>query len=89
MRMMTDNTKSRLFNLFDLIPNEIKKIENTKKRKNLFIQIVLPLILEENNNIKLDRLKLFTIINKNNNTKLEKKWLNQKFKQYGIPSKDL
>ena len=71
------------------LPNEIKKIENTKKRKNLFIQIVLPLILEENNNIKLDRLKLFTIINKNNNTRLEKKWLNQKFKQYGIPSKDL
>ena len=72
-----------------LLPNEIKKIENTKKRKNLFIQIVLPLILEENNNIKLDRLKLFTIINKNNNTKLEKQWLNQKYKQYGIPSKDL
>ena len=71
------------------LPNEIKKIENTKKRKNFFIQIVLPLILEENNNIKLDRLKLFAIINKNNNTKLEKKWLNQKFKQYGVPSKDL
>ncbi len=71
------------------LPNEIKRIENTKKRKNFFIQIVLPLILEENNNIKLDRLKLFTIINKNNNTKLEKKWLNQKFKQYGVPSKDL
>ena len=71
------------------LPNEIKKIENTKKRKNLFIQIVLPLILEENNNIKLDRLKLFAIINKNSNTKLEKQWLNQKFKQYGIPSKDL
>ena len=71
------------------LPNEIKKIESTKKRKNLFIQIVLPLILEENNNIKLDRLKLFAIINKNNNTKLEKQWLNQKFKQYGIPSKDL
>jgi len=71
------------------LPNEIKKIESTKKRKNLFIQIVLPLILEENNNIKLDRLKLFAIINKNNNTKLEKQWLSQKFKQYGIPSKDL
>ena len=31
------------------LPNEIKKIESAKKRKNLFIQIVLPLILEENN----------------------------------------
>ena len=70
-------------------PREIKMIENTKKRKELFIQIVLPLILQENNNIKLDRKKLFSIINKSNNTELEKKWLNKKFKQYGIPSKDL
>ena len=49
----------------------MKMIENTKK-KNLFIQIVLPLILEENNRIKLDRKKLFTILNKNNNSNLKK-----------------
>ena len=72
-----------------LLPNEIKMIESTKKRKEFFIQIVLPLILKENNNIKLDRKRLFTIINKNNNSKLEKKWLDKKYKQYGIPSKDL
>ena len=71
------------------LPYEIKKIENVKKRKNLFIQIVLPLILQENNNIKLDRIKLFSIINKSNNTELEKKWLNKKYKQYGVNSKDL
>ena len=35
-----------------LLPNEIKKIESTKKRKEFFIQIVLPLILKENNNIR-------------------------------------
>ena len=64
-------------------------IENTKKRKEFFIQIVLPLILKENNNIKVDRKRLFTIINKNSNSKLEKKWLDRKYKQYGIPSKDL
>ena len=72
-----------------LLPNEIKMIESTKKRKEFFIQIVLPLILKENNNIKLDRKRLFTIINKSNNSKLEKKWLDKKYKQYGIPSKDL
>tara|TARA_B100000902_G_scaffold56154_1_gene62961 strand:- start:2086 stop:3162 length:1077 start_codon:yes stop_codon:yes gene_type:complete len=72
-----------------LLPNEIKMIENTKKRKEFFIQIVLPLILKENSNIRLDRKRLFSIINKSNNTKLEKKWLNKKYKQYGIPSKDL
>ena len=72
-----------------LLPQEIKMIENTKKRKEFFIQIVLPLILQENNHIKLDRKRLFTIINKSNNTKLEIKWLERKFKQYGISSKDL
>ena len=72
-----------------LLPNEMKMIENTKKRKNLFIQIILPLILEENKQIKFDRKKLFSILNKKNNTKAEIKWLNMKFKQYGIKSKDL
>ncbi len=72
-----------------LLPHEIKMIESTKKRKELFIQIVLPLVLKENNNIKLDRKRLFNIINKSNNTKLEKKWLEKKYKQYGVSSKDL
>ena len=72
-----------------LLPQEIKMIENTTKRKEFFIQIILPLILQENNNIKLDQKEIFTIINKNNNTNLEKKWLEKKYKQYGIPSRDL
>tara|TARA_B100001142_G_scaffold78155_1_gene78923 strand:+ start:1289 stop:2365 length:1077 start_codon:yes stop_codon:yes gene_type:complete len=72
-----------------LLPNEIKMIESTKKRKEFFIQIILPLILKENSNIRLDRKRLFSIINKSNNTNLEKKWLEKKYKQYGIPSKDL
>jgi Bax protein len=72
-----------------LLPQEIKMIENTQKRKEFFIQIILPLILKENNNIKLDRKRLFSIINKSNNSKLEKKWLEKKYKQYGIPNKDL
>ncbi len=72
-----------------LLPAEIKMIESTKKRKEFFIQIVLPLILKENNNIRLDRKMLFNIINKSNNTQLEKKWLEKKYKQYGVISKDL
>ena len=72
-----------------LLPSEIKMIESTKKRKEFFIQIVLPLVLKENNNIRLDRKTLFNIINKSNNTNIEKKWLEKKFKQYGVQSKDL
>jgi len=75
--------------IISLLPNEIKKIENTKKRKNLFIQIVLPLILEENNRIRVDRRKLFSILNKNINSSVEKRWINKKFKQYGVVNKDL
>ena len=72
-----------------LLPHEMKMIENTKKRKDLFIQIILPLIIEENDNIKMDRIKLFSILNKSKNTKIEKKWLVSKFKQYGVVNKDL
>jgi Bax protein len=72
-----------------LLPQEIKMIESTKKRKDFFIQIVLPLIIQENNNIRLDRKILFNIINKSNNTTAEKQWLEKKYKQYGINSRDL
>ena len=72
-----------------LLPNEIKKIESSQKRKDLFIQIILPLVIKENQNIKLDRKKLFKVLNKSKNTKNEKKWLNLKFKQYGVVNKDL
>jgi Bax protein len=72
-----------------LLPQEIKMIENSKKRKEFFIQIVLPLIIKENNNIKLDRNTLFTIINKSDNSNSEKQWLEKKYKQYGVKSGDL
>jgi Bax protein len=72
-----------------LLPQEIKMIENTKKRKEFFIQIVLPLIIKENSNIRIDRKNLFKIINKSNNTNLEKKWLGKKYKQYGVLPGDL
>jgi len=71
------------------LPYELREIQNTKKRKELFIQIVLPLILEENNKILLDRKKLFAILNKNNNSELDNAWLNKKFKQYGVLKKDI
>ncbi len=72
-----------------LLPKEMKNIQSTKEKKKLFLEIILPLVLEENNRIKLDRKKLFTILNKNNNSKKEIRWLNRKFKQYGVVKKDL
>ncbi len=73
----------------DLLPSEIKSIENVKERKELFIQIILPLILEENKKIRLERKTLFSILNKNINSEEEKNWIKSKFKQYGVLDKDL
>jgi len=84
--------KTKLVNIgnsIDHLPSEMKSIESVKKRKNLFIQIVLPLIIEENTRIKLDRKKLFVILNKNNNSKSDIEWLKEKFKQYGVVENDL
>ena len=72
-----------------LLPNEIKNIGNTKKRKDMFIKIVLPLIVKENNKIRVDRKRFFTILNKNSNSDIEKKWLEKKYKQYGVRQNDL
>ena len=51
----------------DLLPKEIKQIENTKKRKTYLFKLFYHLFLEENTRIKLERKKTFTVLNKNNN----------------------
>ena len=84
--------KTKIINIGNQIPRlptELKHIQSVKKRKELFIQIVLPLIIEENARIKFDRKKLFVILNKNNNSKLEREWLIEKLKQYGVKNNDL
>ena len=68
---------------------EIKNIGSTSKRKEMFIKIVLPLIVKENNKIRIDRKRLFAILGKNSNTEIEKKWLEKKYKQYGVRQNDL
>ena len=87
---LKDVRKTKLVKPIDigLLPNEIKNIGNTKKRKEMFIKIVLPLIVKENTKIRIDRKRLFTILNKNSNSEIEKKWLEKKFKQYGVKKND-
>ena len=72
-----------------LLPKEIKNISSSKQRKEMFIKIILPLILKENNKVRIDRKRLFTILNKNINTDIEKKWLEKKFRQYGVRQNDI
>ena len=66
------------------LPKELKNIESPKKKKKLFIKIVLTFIIEENIKRIFDRKKLFEILNKNNTSKRDKAWLELKFKQYGV-----
>ena len=88
LQIVRDTKLVNIGNKIDHLPIEIRSIESTKKRKRLFIQIVLPLIVEENAKIRLDRKKLFRILSKNINTKKEKDWLKEKFKQYGLKDGD-
>ena len=71
------------------LPKDIKTLGNTKQKRELFIKIILPLILAENEKIKDDRKKLFQILSKNFNTAGEKVWLKRRFKEYKIDDKDL
>jgi len=72
-----------------VLPTEIGKIESTKEKKEIFIKIILPLILRENEEIISDRKKLFRILGKIKNTRTEKKWLEFKLKQYQVKNSDL
>ena len=71
------------------LPKDLKTLGDTKKKRELFIKIVLPLILDENEKITEDRKKLFKILGKNFNTAGERVWLKRRFKEYKIEDQDL
>ena len=71
------------------LPKDLKTLGDTKKKRELFIKIILPLILDENNKITEDRKKLFKILGKNFNTAGERVWLKRRFKEYKIEDQDL
>jgi len=71
------------------LPKDLKTLGDTKKKRELFIKIILPLILDENEKIIDDRKKLFKILGKNFNTVGERVWLKRRFKEYKIGDQDL
>jgi len=71
------------------LPKDLKSMGDTRKKRDLFIKIVLPLILAENEKITTDRKQLFKILSKNFNTIGERVWLKRRFKEYKIEDKDL
>ena len=71
------------------LPRDLNTLGSTKKKRELFIKIILPLILDENQKITKDRKKLFKILGKNFNTAGERVWLKRRFKEYKIEDGDL
>ena len=71
------------------LPKDLKTLGDTKKKRELFIKIILPLIIDENNKILDDRKKLFKILGKNFNTVSERVWLKRRFKEYKVDDRDL
>ena len=71
------------------LPKDLKKIKSTQKKKDTFIKIVMPLILDENSKILEDRKKLFKILGKQSNSRGEKVWLKRRFKDYNIEKEDI
>ena len=71
------------------LPKDLKTLGDTKSKRELFIKILLPLILDENNKITEDRKKLFRIIGKNFNTVGERVWLKRRFKEYKVDDQDI
>ncbi len=71
------------------LPKDLKKIKSTKAKKDTFIKIVMPLIIDENNKILENRKKLFKILSKPNNTRGEKVWLKRRFEDYSIKNEDI
>ena len=71
------------------LPRDLNTLGDTKKKRELFIKIILPLILDENKKITKDRKKLFKILGKNFNSAGERDWLKRRFKEYKIEDGDL
>ena len=71
------------------LPKDLKKIKSTQKKKDTFIKIVMPLIIDENTKILDNRKKLFKILGKQNNSRGEKVWLKRRFEDYEIKNEDV
>ncbi len=74
---------------FTQLPRGINELDSIIQRKQVFIQVVLPLVLSENEKILLVRKKIKFLANSNSITPNDKKWLDKKFKQYRVKNNDI
>mgnify|MGYP001289642571 FL=1 len=73
---------------FTQLPRGINELDSIKNRKKIFIQIVLPLVLSENESILAERKKIIFLSKSRSISKTDQLWLDKKFKYYKVKNKD-
>ena len=73
---------------FTQLPRGINELDSIKNRKKIFIQIVSPLVLSENESILAERKKIIFLSKSRSISKTDQLWLDKKFKYYKVKNKD-
>ena len=71
------------------LPTGIANIDNIGDRKKLFIKVILPLVIYENNKILEDRNYLNQISREKSLSEKETAWLDKKLKEYKVKAVDI
>jgi len=71
------------------LPTGIANIDNIGDRKKLFIKVILPLIIYENNKILEDRSYLNQISREKSLSEQETVWLDKKFEEYKVKTSEI
>jgi Bax protein len=73
---------------FTRLPKDLDTIRSTKKKKETFLKILLPLIVAENEKIEKDKKYLLKILKQNEKPE-NKKWINKKYKEYKVSDRNI
>ncbi|MBL6857704.1 MAG: glucosaminidase domain-containing protein [Pelagibacteraceae bacterium] len=73
---------------FTRLPKDLDSIRSTKKKKETFLKILLPLIVAENEKIEKNRKYLLKILKQNDKPE-NKKWINKKYRKYKVSNRDI
>jgi len=73
---------------FTRLPKDLDSIRSTKKKKETFLKILLPLVVAENEKIEQDKKYLTKILQQNEKPE-NKKWINKKYKNYKVSNRNI
>lgn len=73
---------------FTRLPKDLDEIKSVSRKKETFLQILLPLVVAENEAILKDKKYLLKILKKNQSEK-NRSWINKKYKKYNVKKKNI